>query len=294
MSMTETMQARYQGLDAWDDDAILAAFTEGQERAVAALHGARGPIAAAATAIATRTGDVGRIIYAGAGSSGLIAALDGMELGGTFGWPDERIAFVLANGRTLQPGMAGIAEDDAVRGRADMAALAPGPADVVIAVTASGTTAFTRAAAAAARAAGALVIGIANNQGSPLLHEADIPIFLDSGPEIIGGSTRMNAGTAQKAALGLISSLAMIRLGHVHDGQMVNLRIDNAKLRKRAVTMLVHITGRSESEAAAALDRSGDRVKTAALVLSGLAPAEADRVLAAAKGNLRTALARLD
>jgi N-acetylmuramic acid 6-phosphate etherase len=294
MTSTETISPRYHGLDSWNDEAILAAFVEGQERAIAAVRKAHEAIAAAARAIVARIGDSGRIIYVGAGSSGLIAALDGMELGGTFGWPDERVAFILASGTILKPGMTGGIEDDGERGGAEMAALAPRPDDAVIAVAASGSTAFTLAATEAARQAGALTIGLANNQDAPLLLQVDRPIFLESGPEIIVGSTRMNAGTAQKAALGLLSSLAMIRLGHVHDGLMVNLRVDNAKLRNRALAMLVHITGCSQGDAAQALDLCGGRVKPAALVARGLAPAEAERALAAAKGNLRTALTRLN
>ena len=165
---------------------------------------------------------------------------------------------------------------------------------MVIAVAASGSTAFTLAATAAGRKVGALTIGLANNRDALLLQGVDVPILLDSGPEIIVGSTRMNAGTAQKAAIGLLSSLTMIRLGHVYDGLMVNLRVDNAKLRKRALAMLIQITGCDGEEAGRALDRCHGRVKAAALVLRGLAPAEADRVLAAAEGNLRAAFAMLN
>ena len=294
MTTTETISARYQGLDSWGDEAILAAFIEGQERAVAAVKSAQPAIARAAGAIVARLGTTGRIIYVGAGSSGLIAALDGMELGGTFGWPDERVVFVLAGGNVLKPGMDGGPEDDTIRAVSVMTALAPRREDVVIAVAASGSTAFTLAATAAGRKAGALTIGLANNRDALLLQGVDVPILLDSGPEIIVGSTRMNAGTAQKAALGLLSSLTMIRLGYVYDGLMVNLRVDNAKLRKRALAMLVQIAGCDREEAGRALDRCHGRVKAAALVLRGLAPAEADRVLAAAQGNLRAAFAMLN
>ena len=122
-----------------------------------------------------------------------------------------------------------------------MASLGLGHGDVVIAVAASGSTPFTLAAVVAAREAGALTVGLANNADAPLLDAVDIPVLLDSGPEVIVGSTRMGAGTAQKAALGMISSLAMIRLGHVLDGLMVNLKVDNAKLRRRAIRILVHL-----------------------------------------------------
>jgi N-acetylmuramic acid 6-phosphate etherase len=223
----------------------------------------------------------------------VIAALDGMELAGTFGWPESRTLFVLANGNAIKPGLPGAPEDDSARGADEIVRLVLRPEDVVIAVAASGTTPFTLAAARAAREAGALTIGLAGNAEAPLLKIVAIPVLLDSGPEIIAGSTRMDAGTAQKAALNLLSSLVMIRLGCVYDGYMVEVRADNAKLRARAIRMLTEIAGVDEGAAASALDICDGRVKHAALVASGFRPAEAERILAEAKGNLRTALARL-
>jgi N-acetylmuramic acid 6-phosphate etherase len=293
MSTTETISQHYRGLDAWDDAEILAAFAEGQKRAVAAVDEASGAIAAAARAIVARLGADGRLIYVGAGTSGLLAALDGMELAGTFDWPEARTVFVLAQGTELKPGMTGGSEDDSALAEAEMTRLALAPADAVIAVAASGATPFTLAAVEAARKAGALTVGLANNPEAPLLKQVDKPVLLDSGVEVIAGSTRMGAGTAQKAALGLLSSLIMIRLGRVHDGHMVNLRVDNAKLHKRAVTMLADISHVDEREASKALDACGGHIKQAALVAKGLAPAEAARILAETQGNLRAAMARL-
>ena len=294
MNKTETRNPRSIGIDALPDDAILDIFVEGQERAVAAVENARDTLAAAAAAIVARLGRDGRLIYVGAGSSGLIAALDGMELAGTFGWPEKRTEFLLAGGYTIAPGMPGGVEDDAERGRAEMVLLEPKRCDAVIAVAASGSTPFTVAAAVAAHEADALTIGLSSNAASPLLAAVDVPVFLDTGPEVIAGSTRMGAGTAQKAALGMLSSLIMIRLGRVYDGFMVDLRADNAKLRRRAVETLTAIAGCSAEQASNALDRAGGSVKKAALVLRGLQPAEAERTLAAAGDNLRTAFAGLD
>jgi N-acetylmuramic acid 6-phosphate etherase len=294
MEATETRNPRSIGLDAMADDAILGILLDGQERAVAAVSEARAALIEAAGAIVGRVGERGRLIYVGAGSSGRIAALDGMELGATFGWPEERTVFLLAGGYTMAPGMAGSFEDDAERARAEMVLLKPAVADVVIAVAASGSTPFTVAATVAASEAGALTVGLASNAASPLLRAVDIPIFLNTGAEVIVGSTRMGAGTAQKAALGMLSSLVMIRLGHVYDGFMVDLRADNAKLRRRAVQTLTAIVGCGDAEAADALDRAGGNVKKAALVLRGMAPTDAGQALAAAGGNLRAALERLD
>ncbi len=293
MATTETISPRYEGLDSWPDEAILAAFSDGQVGAIAAVRKAHPSIAAAARAIAARSGESGRLIYVGAGSSGVIAALDGIELGGTFGWPDDRVAFLLANGTTLEPGLTGGPEDDVSRARAEMAALNPDPTDSIIAVAASGATPFTLAATDVARAAGALTVGVANNRTSALLAGVDFPIFLDTGAEVIVGSTRMNAGTAQKATLNMLSTLAMIHLGAIYDGMMVNLRVENTKLRRRAIATVMQIAGCPENEAGRALDLAGGRIKAAALVARGIVPAEAERLLAVSKGNLRAALERL-
>jgi len=289
---TETISPRYVGLDTRNDTSILDALGEGQERAVAATRAAQSDLIAAANAIVGRLGDTGRIVYVGAGSSGVLAALDGMELAGTFGWPEERVVLVVANGDRIVP-FTGEPEDDPENGRRAIAAVDLTPDDVVIAVAASGATPFTVAAAEVASERGALTVGIASNAEAPLLASVDVPVFLDSGAEVIVGSTRMGAGTAQKAALNMLSTLVMIRLGRVIDGLTVDAKVDNAKLRQRAIHMLVYLTGCDEAEAAAALDASDGRVKTAALVVRGLSSGEAEAKLAAAGGNLRAALASL-
>jgi N-acetylmuramic acid 6-phosphate etherase len=291
MSETETVSPRYAGLDTWSDAQILEAFWEGQARAVAAVRPALPAIAAAATAMAARLAiGRGRLIYVGAGTSGRQAALDGMELRATFGWPNERVAIVLAEGPLLDPGRRMSDEDDTRNAERQMQALGLSSADALIAVAASGTTPFTLAAAEAAKKAGALIVGIANNRQAPLLRLADHPILLETGAEVIAGSTRMNAGTAQKAALGFLSSVVMTRLGHVHDGLMVSMRTDCAKLRRRGARIVAEIAGSSEAEAATALQAHGGRIKPAVLALSGAEPAEAEGLLAEAHGNLRLAL----
>lgn len=291
MSGTESFDPRYRGLDTWDDQKILDAFLDRQARAIAALSPALPAISAAARAIAARIEPNGRIVYAGAGSSGRQAALDGMELGATFGWPAERIAFVLAEGIALDPGAEGTDEDDSGNAIALIEGLRLGASDSVIAVAASGTTPFTLAAAETAKAAGALVIAIANNAGAPLFRHAEHAILLDTGPEVIAGSTRMNAGTAQKAALGLLSSLTMTRLGHIHDGLMVSMRGDCAKLEARASRIVAEIAGCSPEDAAKALAAAGNRIKPAVLLARGATAAEAEALLSRAGGNLRVALA---
>ena len=294
MTETETIDPRYRGLDTWDDQKILSAFLDGQARAISAVRPALPAIEAAAEAIAARIEPSGRLIYTGAGTSGRQAALDGMELGATFSWPVKRLAFVLAEGFSLNPGVKSTDEDDTEAAVATIRDLKLGAADCVIAVAASGTTPFTLAAAETAKSAGALVIAIASNPNAPLFNHADHTILLETGPEVISGSTRMSAGTAQKAALGLLSSLLMTRLGHVHDGLMVSMRTDCSKLERRAARIVAAIAGSTPDVAATFLAKSDNRIKLAVLLARGASVAQADGILARAGGNLRVALGLLD
>jgi len=294
MSGTEAIDPRYRGIDTWSDERILEALWDGQARAIGAVRPALPAIASAARAIAERLGETGRLIYAGAGSAGRQAALDGMELGATFSWPAERLVFLLAEGLTLSPGVKSTDEDDTAAASAAVRALEIQSSDCLIAVAASGTTPFTLTAAEAAKSHGALIVAISNNPGAPLLRLADHAILLDTGPEVISGSTRMNAGTAQKAALGLLSSLLMTRLGHVMDGLMVSMRADCAKLVTRAARIVAALAGCGEVAAAEALAISQGRIKPAVLIARGVRPAQALEHLKQAGGNLRVALGRID
>jgi N-acetylmuramic acid 6-phosphate etherase len=164
----------------------------------------------------------------------------------------------------------------------------------VISTSASGSTPYTVAGLAAAKAAGAATIGIAGNADAPLFASADVSILLDAGPEVISGSTRMGAGTAQKSALNMLSTLIGVRLGHVHDGLMVNVRADNEKLRQRAQRMISKITGVGANVAAEALKQSDGEVKPAILIAAGAqSQAAAEAILGRTKGNVRSALAVL-
>ena len=167
-------------------------------------------------------------------------------------------------------------------------------ADTVIAVSASGSTPYTVAAVEIARTQGATVVAIANNAGAPLLELADHAILLETPPEPISGSTRMGAGTAQKIALNMLSTLMAIRLGHVHDGMMVNLRVDNIKLRQRAERMVSQIACVDEARAKSAMNASDDQVKPAILIAAGNVTAEqAQKTLIETQGQLRPALTKL-
>ena len=292
---TETASQRYSGLDAWEPSEILDALIEGQMAAVAAVRGARAAMEAAAGAIEARLrSGSGRLIYAGAGTSGRLAVQDGAELPPTFSWPRQRLLLLIAGGdEALVTAVEG-AEDEGERGAERIRHHGVGRDDVLLAVAASGTTPFTLACLVEARARGALTVGIANNPGTPLLTEADHGIWLDTGPEAIAGSTRMKAGTAQKITLNLLSSLVMIRLGRVFDGLMVDVQATNAKLVRRAENMLMHLTDRGRAEVRDALKRARGSVKLAVLLLQGCDVAEAEAALDRSGGQLRAALESLD
>ena len=287
---TERPSPRYAAIDSWAPGDILDSMIEGQFAAVAAVRAARGAIERAALAVETRLRDGGRLVYAGCGTSGRLAAQDGAELAPTFGWPVERTLVLVAGGPGALLHAVEGAEDDTGDARRLIRENAIGPGDALIAVAASGTTPFTVTCLQQARAAGALTVAMANNAGTALLRAADHAILLDSGPEPIAGSTRIKAGTAQRIALGLISSLAMIRLGRVHGGLMVDVQATNAKLARRSEAILHQLTGRDGAEIRAALDQAQGRVKIAVLVLHGLTADDAAALLDRVGGHLGSAL----
>jgi N-acetylmuramic acid 6-phosphate etherase len=282
-------------VDSANSDADFAgALLASQKAAIAAVEASLPAIGAAAAALARTFSAGGRAIYAGAGSSGLIALQDGAELTGTFGLDPNQIVFVLAGGPADVAHIDAAAEDDRAAAARDVAEAACGGRDIVIAVSASGSTPYTLACAEAAKAVGARVIGIANRPNAALLALADFPVLLDSGPEALHGSTRLAAGTAQKAALGLISTLANSRLGHVWRGHMVNVRPQNEKLRRRAAHIVSSLTGIAEDAAGDCLTQADDDVKCAILIASGAPSHGAARdCLDRAQGSLDIAISQL-
>lgn len=291
---TEGVDPRFAQFDLWPVEAACRAMWEGQLAAVAAVGPALPAIAGAAEAAAERLrrGD-GRLAYAGAGTSARIAAQDGSELEPTFDWPAHRVLLLIAGGAGALLRAVEGAEDDAEAARAEVAAASLGPSDVLIGLAASGRTPYTVAALEAARAAGALTVGVSGDPEGPLLAAAEHAIAVDTGPEPLAGSTRMKAGTAQKAVLNVISTAVMLRLGRVHAGLMVEMRPRNEKLRRRAVAMVAHLAGCGAECAERSLRRAAWRIKDAVLVARGLAPDEARGLLVASDESLREALARL-
>jgi N-acetylmuramic acid 6-phosphate etherase len=290
---TEHASPRYCDIDLWDSPEILEALIESQMAAVAAVRPALASVAAAAEAMEGRLRSGGRIIYVGAGTSGRLAVQDGAELIPTFNWPQDRLLLLIAGGSDALVRAVEGAEDEIERAIKVAREHRIGDPDVVIAVAASGTTPFTLACMRDGRKHGALTIGIANNADTPILKEADYPILLNTGPEPIAGSTRMKAGTAQRVVLNLLSSLVMIRLGHVHQGLMVDVQATNAKLVKRSWGILRRLTGRSPSEIAGALEQASGNVKVAVLLLNGCKTEQALQLLDQCDGKLRTALQRI-
>ncbi|MBL8550119.1 MAG: N-acetylmuramic acid 6-phosphate etherase [Hyphomonadaceae bacterium] len=290
---TEDLSPRTRDLDLWTTLEAAKALHEGQLAAVAAVGPALATIAAAVDDSVKRLRAGGRLIYVGAGTSGRLGVQDGAELIPTFNWPPEQLAFLMAGGDAALTRSIEGAEDSAADGAARMEELAAGANDVAVGIAASGATPFTIAAISAARRRGALTIGIANNPGAALLKAADHAILLDTGAEAIAGSTRMKAGTAQKVALNLFSTLAMVQLGRVYAGLMVDMRATNDKLRARSVRMVGEIAGVGEDAAAAALAKARDQVKVAALVARGLEADAAEALLLKHGGNLRRALAEI-
>lgn len=289
---TEDMHADASGIDACPEAEALLRLLSAQRRALDAVEPASAAIAAGAAQMAEALRGAGRLVYVGAGSSALMAVADALELPGTFGIDADRILILMAGGMPQGSRMPGDTEDDAAQAAEDARLIRAG--DVVIAVTASGNTPHALAIARAARDCGARVIGIANNAGAQIFALADVAICLETPPEVIAGSTRMGAGTAQKAALNLMSTLMGIRLGRVHDGMMVGVVADNRKLRARARGIVARIAGCGEDTAARSLDAAGGAVRSAVLIALGLTPAAAEAALAEADGNLRAALARIE
>lgn len=290
MPNTESVNPRFADIDRWPTTEAVEAMLEGQMSAIASIKSQTRQIAAAAEAAAERLRAGGRLVYVGAGTSGRVAVQDGVELGPTFGWPATRLLYLIAGGTDALVHSAEGAEDDADDARSRIGEAAIGQGDVVIGVAASGRTPFTIAALKAAKAAGALTIAIANNARTELLDVADHGLLAATGSEAIAGSTRMKAGTAQKAILNLLSTAIMLRLGRVYRGLMVDMVISNEKLLNRAYGIVRALSDCSEATAVKAVHLAGNDIKTAVLIALGKDPVDAAALLREHGGILRDAV----
>lgn len=248
-------------------------------------------VAAAIDGIAARMARGGRLVYAGAGTAGRLGVLDASECPPTFNTTPGQVTGLIAGGpRAMSDAVEG-AEDSRELAAADLDALAVGPDDAVVGVSASGRTPYAIGAVEHARARGALTVGLSCNAGSPLAAAAEHGIEVVTGPEFLTGSTRLKAGTAQKLVLNMLSTITMIRLGKTYGNLMVDVRASNEKLRARSRSIVAQATGAPDEEIEAALTATDGEVKHAVLVLlAGVDAATAARLLTDADGHLRAAL----
>lgn len=271
-------------IDAVDAEMAATFMLDSQVAAVRAVRNALPEITQAAKLMANCIASGGTLIYAAAGSSGLMALADVSELPGTFGIPAQQLRLHMAGGVPIDGHMPGQTEDDTATAQAIADQINQN--DCLIALSASGSTPYPVAIAEMAATRGASVIGIANNPDTPLLNIANIAVCLPTAPEVLAGSTRLGAGTAQKAALNTMSTLMGVHLGHVFQGRMVNLIADNAKLLSRASGIVRDITCVPDTTAQAALETASGDVKLAILIASGLNLAKANAALTRHKGQL--------
>jgi N-acetylmuramic acid 6-phosphate etherase len=288
---TELRNPRTRNLDLRSTRGIVDAIHREDARVAGALGHELAAITRAVDCIVRALAAGGRLIYVGAGTSGRLAMLDAAECPPTFGVPAGLVSAVIAGGsRALTTSVEG-AEDSAAQGRRDLARRRLQRRDVVVGLSASGDTPYVLGALRFARRMGAATIAVTANRRSPLSRAAQITIAAETGAEAIAGSTRMKAGTAQKMVLNLLSTAAMVRLGHVYDNWMVDVTPSNKKLRQRALGILRNATGASPARAARALQAARENLRVALIMLKTKSTAaQARQRLRQAQGNLRRAL----
>ncbi len=279
------------GLDQLPAEAVVGRILDSEARVRTALRRAAPALTAGARRIARTYRAGGRIVFVGAGTSGRLGVLEAAECPPTFGTDPHRIEGVMAGGRAALTRTAEGREDSIRAGSAAVARQGLGPGDLMVALSASGTTPYVLGAARAARRRGADTLAVTCNPGAPLLEAVDLGVVLDVGPEVVAGSTRLKAGSATKTALGAMTTTAMTLLGRVHDGYMVSLTPTSKKLRSRARGIVSNLAGVDEAVAARLLERTGYDVRLAVLVgRSGGTLREARRCLEKYGGHLGQAL----
>jgi N-acetylmuramic acid 6-phosphate etherase len=289
---TERRNPRSSGLDRMSTIRILRTIHREDASVARAVERELPKIERAVDAIARAFARNGRLIYTGAGSSGRMGALDASESPPTFGVPRTRVQAIIAGGRRALTDSIEGAEDSPKNGARAIAAKNVGRNDVVVGIAATGATPFILGALREARKRKSFTIALTANRNSPMAKVAHLTIAPETGPEVIAGSTRMKAGTAQKMVLNMLSTAAMVRAGRVFDNLMIDVAMTNQKLRSRAVRILEQASGKSASDAEHALRQSGHDLRTALVMLkTGATRAEARKKLAAAQGDIRKALA---
>jgi N-acetylmuramic acid 6-phosphate etherase len=290
---TERRNPHTRGIDAKSTLEILQVIHREDASVANAVSGALPAIAHAVDAIAHALRQGGRLFYVGAGTSGRLAALDAAELPPTFGTPPRMVQAVIAGGlRALTHAVEG-AEDNRTKGAKDLAARGLNAKDAVVGIAASGGTPYVLGALGFANRKGAVTIGITSNPQMPITQVAQICIVTRTGPEVITGSTRMKAGTAQKLVLNMLSTATMIRLGRVYDNWMIGVALTNRKLQARGLRILMEATGASVAESTRALRQSGHILGAALIMLkTGASAGQAKRLLRDTHGHVHNALNR--
>jgi N-acetylmuramic acid 6-phosphate etherase len=290
---TEQRNPRTRGIGKKSSLEIVRAIHREDAMATKAVTGALPAISRAVETIVGALESGGRLFYVGAGTSGRLAALDAAELPPTFGTSSRMVQAVIAGGRRALTHAVEGAEDDRAQGARDLAAHGVSSKDVVVGITASGSTPYVLGALEFANRAGAATAGITSNPRTPITRMAKISIVTPTGPETITGSTRMKAGTAQKMVLNMLSTAVMIRLGRVYDNWMIGVALTNSKLQARGLRILVEATGATVANATRALRQSGHSMDAALIILkTGASAAEVKRLLRANNGNVYNALTR--
>jgi N-acetylmuramic acid 6-phosphate etherase len=287
--LTEQHQPELADLDRRDTVALVRLMADDQVAALDALVRAAPQIAAAIDAVVARLEGGGRLVYVGAGTAGRLGVLDAAECPPTFN--TDRVLGVLAGGFDALLESSEAVEDDAGAGAADMDRLLLSAQDAVVGVSASGRTPYTIGAVEQARRLGAVTIGVASNRDAELSRHVDHPLELVAGPEVIAGSTRLKAGTAQKVILNMFSTIAMVRLGKTYGNLMVDVRATNHKLRQRARRIVSQATGADAATAEQAIAAAGGDVKVAiVMLLTGVDAGDAAARVAAHHGRVRGAV----
>jgi N-acetylmuramic acid 6-phosphate etherase len=289
---TEQLNPRSTGLDTKSTLEILRMLNHEDARVASAVRGVLPKIAQAVEGVVRAFRRGGRLFYIGAGTSGRLAVLDAAECPPTFGTPRSMVQALVAGGtRALLHAIEG-AEDSAADGARDLANAGLTSDDVVVGIAASGTTPYVLGALRLARRRGASTVGLTCNRRSPLAREAQIPIVTETGPEVLAGSTRLKAGTAQKMVLNMLSTASMVRVGRVYENQMIYLTATNEKLRRRSAKILQETAGVRASTAEHALRQAGHNLPLALVMLkTGSSVAGAQRLLRKSGGNVREVLA---
>jgi len=291
---TEQLNPAAKNLDLKSSLEIARIINAEDAKVAAAVRRALPQISRAIDVIAAALSRGGRLMYVGAGSSGRIAALDAAECPPTFNIEPKTVQVVIAGGTKALSSALEAKEDSRQLGEREMAKKKPGEADVVVGIAASGRTPFTLAAVQCARRRGAKTIAVTCNRRSPLEKAAHIAVVTEVGPEVVSGSSRMKAGTAQKMVLNMLSTGAMTRLGYVYDGLMVNVHLKNAKLMERGISILRQAAGVDRSSARKALQAAGKSVPVALVMsLTGASRARATRALKQHNGHVRHAIASI-